>query len=1345
MVINYGVFIFKNPRHALVILCWCVMTLNFSSTFAQSNPNSQIEFSHFNNATHYTTENGLSSDYVSDIKEDKSGFLWLATGKGVTRFDGNYFTNFQYYYEFGILKSIGYIHTIFIDESGNKIWITGSNGLFYSSINTIYFQKIKTIKPSVNFSTGKLNGFLLDQQNKMWLLDSKNGLISFDATNNHSENFNFENKLESENHKLNHLTCIAKDPINQNILWIGTLNGLIRFNSISKKYQVLTYKNPEDDQNQIRKIHVTDKDVYLGTWSEGVIVFDKQLKQFNQPLKANFPNSHNLVLNFYAKEGQDLWITTDGGLIQYDVVAKVLKKVISHDLEKGILRGISFIDSRGIIWFGDSKGLFKYNPDYAEYKFIELEQRNKLQAPMQIREIIMSNGFFYVAGQNSSGIYKINANDYSVEVITIPLLKHSKTSGYQIKDIIKMNRDELLILSDKIIIFNTKTQESRFSPLQINHPGPSLQAVIKDKNNNYWVGSREAGLSCINFENNSIINYKEEFDAFDEGNYRWINSLYLDSLNKLWIAKGSKSVMNLQDSTIVSLAKNDPVKSFKDVGNFQEDSKGRIWMAGYNEGLGFTTFKDFKKGITQIAEGRFKGIYSYNDSLKWTVGKHLGVLNTNTLSHREIVLNKTNGNLILRGPIINDNKNNLIIGCENGIVVYNHQERIKRQETQDPYILTISRNEELLYDGIDLNANNWKFESNTTHLTLNISVLEFYQPMQTSYSYMIQDEWIELDNNNQIILTNLTSANYSLKLKACNGLNNCNEIPVEYNFEIRAPWYGTWLAYLIYSILLISILYWFYRFQLSKKLAISEHVKLKELNALKSNLYTNITHEFRTPLTVILGLADTIKDDFKVQNYKAANEAMIIIERNGKDLLLLVNQLLGLSKAESGTMELNLIQADVVPFLRYICESFQSLAKTKHIDITSYFETESLIMDFDDGKLQIIISNLLSNAIKFSSSAEKIIFHVKSETIDEVESVIIKVKDYGIGISEKAISHIFDRFYQVENLLSKGGKGTGIGLALTKELVSLMNGTISVKSEERKGTEFTVTIPITRNSNTSTKAITSPIDFIEDENIKQEWSLQLVDSDVNLPEALIIEDNKDVAYYLRLCLQNKYHCIFANNGNLGLEKAFDKIPDIIICDVMMPERDGLEVCKLLKTDERTDHIPVILLTAKTSEKDRLKGLQHGADAYLTKPFLKAELLTRLDQLIILRKRITQSFAKNKFSQILTSKDHTPETKFLQKVIQIIQNNMDDPNLGSRHVAQKMHLSESQIYRKLKAITGKSTAVFIRSVRLEKARDLIQTTEKSISEIAYEVGFNDPSWFSRAFKEEFGQSPSAIHK
>ena len=245
--------------------------------------------------------------------------------------------------------------------------------------------------------------------------------------------------------------------------------------------------------------------------------------------------------------------------------------------------------------------------------------------------------------------------------------------------------------------------------------------------------------------------------------------------------------------------------------------------------------------------------------------------------------------------------------------------------------------------------------------------------------------------------------------------------------------------------------------------------------------------------------------------------------------------------------------------------------------------------------------------------------------------------------------------------------------------------------------------------------------------------------------ALIIEDNDDVAHYLKTCLKGKYQTLHANNGNIGIEMAYEKIPDIIISDVMMPGKDGYEVCATLKTDERTDHIPIILLTAKVTTADRLTGLTHGADAYLGKPFIKEELFTRLDQLILVRKKLIGKLEKHGFAALVKNKIENPQTKFLQHVIKVIHDNLDDADFGTSQLAKEIHLSESQIYRKLKAITDKSTAVFIRSIRLQKAKELIETTNKTISEIAYEVGFNDPSWFSRAFKDEFGISPSSIHK
>ena len=333
----------------------------------------------------------------------------------------------------------------------------------------------------------------------------------------------------------------------------------------------------------------------------------------------------------------------------------------------------------------------------------------------------------------------------------------------------------------------------------------------------------------------------------------------------------------------------------------------------------------------------------------------------------------------------------------------------------------------------------------------------------------------------------------------------------------------------------------------------------------------------------------------------------------------------------------------------------------------------------------------------------------------------------------------------MDNSTSREGEGTGIGLALTKEFVELMDGDIEVKSKPGEGSEFMIQIPISRKA-AQTKDIHIQLKpFLSSFEIEEPIE-KVSNNNSELPLALIIEDNMDVTHYLKTCLTGKYQTLHSANGEVGIETAFEQVPDIIICDVMMPKKDGFEVCKALKSDERTDHIPVILLTAKAALKDRLTGLSYGADAYLTKPFVKAELLTRLDQLVLSRKKLLQKINDDTLGKILKKRTEDPETKFLQKIIKIINDETGNHSFGSSmHLAHKMHLSESQIYRKLKAITGKSTAVFIRSVRLQKAKELIQTTDKTISEIAYEVGFNDPSWFSRAFKEEYGYAPSEISK
>jgi DNA-binding response OmpR family regulator len=403
-------------------------------------------------------------------------------------------------------------------------------------------------------------------------------------------------------------------------------------------------------------------------------------------------------------------------------------------------------------------------------------------------------------------------------------------------------------------------------------------------------------------------------------------------------------------------------------------------------------------------------------------------------------------------------------------------------------------------------------------------------------------------------------------------------------------------------------------------------------------------------------------------------------------------------------------------------------------------------MDIDVNKFTAIITNLLSNAIKFTSDNGDVNVHIKKTEVHNTDFIEVKVTDTGLGISKEEQLHIFDKFYQVDNSSSKLQKGTGIGLAVVKDFVELMKGSIKVDSKLGKSSVFSIKIPITNNAilvNGSELVSNSSIIKANVATIVSENNQSINMSDESLPLVLIIEDNNDVAHYIKTCLIENYQILHSPNGAIGIEMALEKIPDIIISDVMMPEKDGFEVCKSLKTNELTDHIPIIMLTAKATFEDRLTGLSYGADAYLTKPFEKAELLTRIEQLILLRKKMLSKFEKTGINKLLNKNVKNSKATFLNKVITIIHENITKSDFSPEQLAHKLNFSESQLYRKLKATSGKSTVLFIRSIRLQKGRELIKTTDKTISEVAYDVGFNDPSYFSRAFKKEFGDAPSSL--
>ncbi|MFK7775690.1 MAG: ATP-binding protein [Saprospiraceae bacterium] len=516
-----------------------------------------------------------------------------------------------------------------------------------------------------------------------------------------------------------------------------------------------------------------------------------------------------------------------------------------------------------------------------------------------------------------------------------------------------------------------------------------------------------------------------------------------------------------------------------------------------------------------------------------------------------------------------------------------------------------------------------------------------------------------------------------------------------------------------------------------------EAERLKELNNLKSRLYTNITHEFRTPLTVIMGMTE---------NIEGHAEEKELIQRNSNNLLRLINQILDLSKAESGNLKINLVQDEIINFLQYLTESFQSMANAKDIQLVFYSEEKEIIMDFDEQKIQHIIYNLLSNSIKYTHQKGKVVFHVKKEN----DRLCIKVKDNGQGIATKDQPFIFERFYKVDQPNSVKADGVGIGLALTKELVEFLNGEIILKSELGEGSEFIIYLPINRSGeiiNDDANVLLQEENINEDKKERPlEFNSGLIDLNVEnngIPQLLIVEDNEDVITYIKSCVKNDYNIEVAHDGQEGIEKAFELIPDIIISDLMMPKVNGFEVCRILKKDEKTSHIPIILLTAKATQEDKMEGLETGADAYMMKPFQKRELKIRLKKLIENR-AILQAKYKGDLTSFSKKKTNS-EDDFFQKVINVLKRELDNPNFSVTELSKEMHLSTTQMYRKLKALTGLPPSKFIRRFRLQNSLELLQNSTMNVAEIAYKVGFSDPNYFSRAFSEEFGKPPSEMRK
>jgi len=552
------------------------------------------------------------------------------------------------------------------------------------------------------------------------------------------------------------------------------------------------------------------------------------------------------------------------------------------------------------------------------------------------------------------------------------------------------------------------------------------------------------------------------------------------------------------------------------------------------------------------------------------------------------------------------------------------------------------------------------------------------------------------------------------------------------------------------------------QFRLKRQMEIDhfQATHLAEVDRLKSRFFANISHEFRTPLTLILGPIEKIR---ALTPSKEIDQSLRMMKRNAHQLLRLINQLLDLSKLEAGAMKLQASLGNIVPVIKGVAYSFKSSAGLRKIDLNVSIEEEDIQIYFDKDKVEKILTNLLANAFKFTPDGGRIGVMVeivdrrgadnRAPTADKYSSVIITITDTGTGIPADKLPHIFDRFYQVDDSSTRQQGGTGIGLALVKELVEMHHGTINVTSQIRVGTEFTVSLLLGREHLRPDEIVEGKLEegstMMTGEEIGERTAIfpeleTTPDHESGKPIILVAEDNADVREYIKENLSASYQIMEAGDGTAGIEKALDIIPDLIISDVMMPKQDGYELCRILKNDEKTSHIPIILLTAKAASENKIEGLQTGADDYLIKPFEPKELVVRVNNLIEQRQHLREKFSTGfviKPGEVTVS---SLDNSLLKRIMEVVEKKMGDENFSVEELAQSVCLSRRHLNRKLSALTNLSPTEFIQYMRLHRARNLLVKKAGSVAEIAFQVGFSSPSYFSSCFLKRFGFLPSKIN-
>jgi signal transduction histidine kinase/ligand-binding sensor domain-containing protein/DNA-binding response OmpR family regulator len=1300
---------------------------------------------------HLGLENGLSNNYVKDIAQDGQGCIWVATESGLNKFDGRSFTVYRENNS-GLVSNA--LNTLLYDREENTLWIGSQrNGISVFDCTAQQF----TNYTADELATNDVTHLSPAADGGIWITHYHVGIDYYDRKN---KRFSLFKDLTSRS------WCAVDD--GNNHLYIGHVEDGLSILDIKDK----TIRNFRHDPanpkslpgNNVHTVCIDQKkNVWVGT-NCGLALFNPQTEEFIR-FRHDPANVNSLVADYiYAvREMKDgtLWIAADVGGISI----LNLQGIPFMSPEKVQFRNITasgktrslFQDGFDNIWTGDYGGGLDFigniQPTFRILPYSTVKD-GKLKHKPAWGICADSEQQLWIGGENELAV---SQNFKVKQILDIShCLPESNTQIYTIK----RDRQGMLWLGLYGNILKFNPQNSKFERICLDSGNINeFSTFFEDADGKMWIGA-DIGLYAYT---GGLI--RKEDSINNQLLDKTVYSILRDRQGKLWVGTFGKGIFIFdKDNKMVTELNHENGFCSNAINHLYMDGKGGIWAATRN-GVGYfndsdnPSYFELYNEEQELADSHVRAIQEDRAGNIW-LSTNNGISCWNRHRRKFDNYDYRDGipmeNFII-GSACTTSDGTIYFGSLGGVCYFDPKVIAEKRQVSPVQIMecnvfnkqTESREEEFLISSekgvLDLPYNQNSFR-------ITFSVPDYSQSEQVEYAYIIEgleDVWNNIHSENQVVFRNIPHGTYKFKVKARLRNHEWDEAHIaSAAIRIHPPFWLTWYAKLFYVLVLglgVYVFLYFYKHKLhlesSLELEKKESHSKQELNDERLRFYTNITHELRTPLTLILGpLEDLIHDSNLPDNY---NKKINIIHDSAMRLLNLINRILEFRQTETQNRRLTVGRGDLASLVTETGLRYKELNQNQKISFRIHIETKDTELYFDADMITSILNNLLSNALKYTSEGE-IRLSLRSVSENGIRYTEIEVADTGFGIEPEALPHIFDRYYQAKG--KHQASGTGIGLALVKSLTDLHEGIIGVESTVGKGTVFKFRI---LTENTYPNALHT--EFRERPTPKSENVEIRTEAAGNTRQMiLVIEDNADIREYVADSLASDFTVLTAINGREGLELAFQHIPDVVVSDIMMPEMDGIELCRTVKEDVRTSHIPVILLTAKDTIRDREEGYESGADSYLTKPFSAKLLQSRIHNLLESRKKLAQQIAAYA-KEPAPDKNQKPvklsklDDEFLARLTAIIEENLNTDKMDITFLTEKMNMSHSAFYRKVKGLTGISANEFIRKIRLKNSLQLLLTGSHNVSEVAYMTGFNDMDYFRECFKKEYGLPPSEYLK